>query len=190
MQSSPSIPPPRRPRRLCLFGGSFDPVHRGHTSLAAGRSPHKLEHDPPAPATDRLAMLRMALADAPWAEVSQWEIDRAAPSYSWQTADHFATLAGPDTELCWLLGADQWANLHTWAHPERLAARLTFLVFPRGPEPVLPRPGFRHEAVDIRHPASSTAVRTAARAGQSLDGLVAPTVAAYIREHGLYGTGR
>jgi nicotinate-nucleotide adenylyltransferase len=202
MQSSPSIPPPRRPRRLCLFGGSFDPVHLGHTTLAAAamdrcglekvlfipawRSPHKRDHDPPAPAADRLAMLQLALTDAPWAEVSRWEIDRAEPSYSWQTAEHFATLAGPDTDLCWLLGADQWASLHTWAHPEKLAAGLTFLVFPRGPEPIRPRPGFCHEPVDVRHSASSTAVRSAVRAGLPLDGLVAPAVAGYIHRHGLY----
>lgn len=35
MQSSPSIPQAPRPRRLCLFGGTFDPVHLGHTALAA-----------------------------------------------------------------------------------------------------------------------------------------------------------
>lgn len=202
MQSSPPIPPPRRPRRLCLFGGSFDPVHLGHTTLAAAavnrcavqkiifipawRSPHKQDRDPPAPAAARLAMLRLAVADAPWAEISGWEIERAAPSYSWQTAEHFAALAGHGTDLCWLLGADQWAALHTWARPDILAARLTFLVFPRGLEPVVPRPGFRHETIDLRHPASSTAVRAAVRAGQSLDGLVAPAVAAYIDRHRLY----
>jgi nicotinate-nucleotide adenylyltransferase len=205
MQSSSSIPPPDRPRRLCLFGGSFDPVHLGHTSLAAAaitrcqlekiifvpawRSPHKQDRDPPAPASDRLAMLQLAVADAPWAEVSRWEIERAAPSYSWQTAEHFAATAGPGIELCWLLGADQWACLHTWARPDILAARLTFLVFPRGPEPVVPRPGFRHEAIDFRHPASSTAVRAAVRAGRSLDGMVAPAVAAYIRSRHLYREG-
>ena len=48
----------------------------------------------------------------------------------------------------------------------------------------------RHEAVDLRHPASSTAVRAAVHAGRSLTGLVAPAVAAYIREHCLYKTGR
>lgn len=206
MQSSPPIPPSRRPRRLCLFGGSFDPVHLGHTSLAAAvvnscavqkvvfipawRSPHKQDHDPPAPAADRLAMLRLAVAGIPWAEVSGWELERAMPSYSWQTAEHFATLAGPGTELCWLLGADQWAALHTWARPEMLAALLTFIVLPRGPETIRPRPGFHHEMVNVSHPASSTAVRAAVHAGRSLQGLVAPPVAEYIREHGLYQEGR
>lgn len=203
MQSSPPIPPARRPSRLCLFGGSFDPVHLGHTALAAAawhrcnlkklifvpawRSPHKQDDDAPAPAAHRLAMLRLALASASWAEVSPWEIDRGGPSYSWQTADHFASEAGADVDLCWLLGADQWAKLHTWAHPEKLAALLTFLVFPRGEVPIAPRSGVRHETIDFRHPASSTVVRAAARAGQPLDGLVSPAVAAYIRKHRLYG---
>jgi nicotinate-nucleotide adenylyltransferase len=202
MQSSPPLPPSLRPRRLCLFGGSFDPVHLGHVALAetawrrgglervvflpAWQSPHKQDEAPPAPAVHRLAMLRLALAAAPWAVVDAWEIDRGGPSYSWQTAEHFAGAAGPEVELCWLLGADQWARLHTWAHPEILAARLTFLVFPRGGTPVEPRPGVRHECIDFRHPASATAARAAARDGRPLDGLVGPEVADYIRRHGLY----
>lgn len=206
MRSSPSIPPPRRPRRLCLFGGSFDPVHLGHTAIAAAahtqcglekvvfipawQSPHKTGRNRPAAPAHRLAMLRLALATLPWAEVDTWEIGREGPSYSWQTAEHAARQAGPDTQLHWLLGADQWASLHTWARPEILSDLLTFIVFPRGPEPIRPRPGFRHEVVDVRHPASSTAVRAAAHAGRPLEDLVAPGVAAYIREHGLYQQGR
>jgi len=206
MQSSPAHPPSRQPRRLCLFGGSFDPVHLGHTTIAAAayarcglekvifipawQSPHKQDQNRPAAPADRLAMLRLAVAGLPWAVVDAWEIGRGGPSYSWQTAEHAARMAGPDTELCWLLGADQWAVLHTWARPEILADLLTFIVFPRGPDPILPRPGFRHEVVDIRHPASSTEVRAAAYAGRSLKELVAPAVAAYIREHRVYAAGR
>ncbi|MFN0130327.1 MAG: nicotinate (nicotinamide) nucleotide adenylyltransferase [Verrucomicrobiales bacterium] len=197
MQSSAPPSPARRPR-YGLFGGSFDPVHLGHTAMAeaartqanlekiiflpAAQSPHKTDSDPPAPAVHRLAMLELALADLPWAEVSRWEIDRPGPSYSWKTVEHCAAVAGPNIELCWILGADQWDVLLAWSHPEKLAALLTFLVFPRGDTPVLPRPGFRHQPVICRHPASSTA----ARAGQSLDHLVAPEVAAYIRKHALY----
>jgi len=177
-------------------------VHLGHVALAetawrrcalervvflpAWQSPHKQDEAPPAPADHRLAMLRLALAATPWAVVDAWEVDRGGPSYSWQTAEHFAGLAGPEVELCWLLGADQWARLHTWAHPEKLAARLTFLVFPRGETPVEPRPGVRHQFIDFRHPASATAARAAACDNRPLDGLVAPAVAGYIRRHGLY----
>jgi len=154
--------------------------------LPAARSPHKTDLAPPAPAAHRLAMLELALADLPWAEVSRWEIDRPGLSYSWRTAEHYAAVAGPSIELCWLVGTDQWESLLTWSHPEKLAALLTFLVFPRGDTPVLPRPGFRHQPVLCRHPASSTTARAAARTGQPLDHLVAPEVAEYISKHRLY----
>lgn len=177
-------------------------MHLGHTAIAsaahdrcglekvvfipAWRSPHKLDRDPPAAARHRLAMLRLALAGCRWADISRREIDRGRPSWSWQTAGHFAAATGPDVDWYWLLGADQWATLHAWSRPEKLAALVTFLVFPRGDEPVLARDGFRHEVVDCRHPASSTAVRAAVRAGRPLDALVAPAVAGYIRDHRLY----
>jgi nicotinate-nucleotide adenylyltransferase len=202
MQSSSPMPSACR-RRRCLFGGSFDPIHLGHTALAAAayercglenvvfipawQSPHKLEANPPAPAGDRVAMLELAVAGLPWAEIDRSEIERGGPSYSWETADHQRERAGPSVELCWLLGADQWAQIDRWAHPEKLAAGLTFLVFPRGAVSIDGRPGFRHQVIDFRHPASSTAVRAAVRGGQPLDGLVAPAVAEYIREHQLYG---
>lgn len=192
-------------RRLCLFGGSFDPVHLAHVALAeaawrqarldhilfvpAWRSPHKLGQQM-ASAEDRLAMLRLAVAGLPWAGISTWELERAAPSYSWQTVEHFSELSGPETELFWLLGADQWEKLPAWARPEYLAARVTFLVFPRGDIAVLPRAGFRHQFIDVRHPASSTAVREAVRARQPLAGLVPDAVAAYITEKGLYRPGK
>jgi nicotinate-nucleotide adenylyltransferase len=188
-------------RRVCLFGGSFDPVHEGHLAMArtactacrfkrviflpARHSPHKSD-SPQAPAADRLAMLNLAVGDFPWAEVSNWEIERPAPSFSWQTADHFASLLGPEVELWWLLGDDQWRVLESWARPERLASQLRFAVVPRGEARVLPKPGFRHEMIAFSHPASATAVRHAVKQGQSLDGLVPVEVAEYIREHGLY----
>jgi len=192
-----------RPRH-CLFGGSFDPVHLGHTGLASAaraharldriiflpacRSPHKHDQDPPASAHHRLAMLRLAVAPLPYAEVSAWEVDRAGPSYSWQAAEFFAASLGPDIDLCWLLGADQWAVLHTWARPDRLAHLLTFLVVPRNEGVIVPRHGFRHAVVPFHHHASSTAARAAARSCQSLDHLVAPSVADYITRHRIYQT--
>jgi nicotinate-nucleotide adenylyltransferase len=189
---------------VCLFGGSFDPVHCGHVALAKaahnalnldrvvfvpGRmSPHKTGTIP-APAEHRLAMLRLAIAGLPWALVSTWEIERAGPSYSWETAEHFAAVLPPGSRTYWLLGADQWQALDDWARPEVLARRLHFIVFPRGGAAVSPKPGFDCTLLDVPHPASSTAVRAAVAQGRDVSHLVPTAVADYIERHGLYRTG-
>src|ERR671936_550065 len=86
--------------RLGVFGGTFDPVHLGHLASAeeaayrlclprvlfvpAQRQPLK-DAGPHASAADRLAMLRLAVADNPCFAVSTAELDRPAPSYTVDT---------------------------------------------------------------------------------------------------------
>ena len=186
---------------VCLFGGSFDPVHLGHLAIAKAarnrldldrvvfipcrRSPHKGDIEP-ASAHHRLAMLGLTLGVLPWAEISAWEIDRPAPSWSWQTAGHFAGIEPPGTRLFWLLGADQWATLDTWARPDALARLVHFVVIPRADIGLKRRPGFAHTIIDVRHPAAATDVRAAIREGRSIDGLVSEAVRAYIDQNKLY----
>jgi nicotinate-nucleotide adenylyltransferase len=185
----------------CLFGGTFDPVHLGHLAIAqaahdqggfsplvflpARRSPHKHGTEP-APAPDRLAMLHLAVDPLGWAAISGWDLDRPGPNYSWQAVDHFSELWDHPARIGWILGADQWQAIESWARPDRLAQRLTFLVFPRDGIPIQARPGFSHTVIQVSHPASSTAVRDAVRNGGSLERLVPRSVAEYIAEHRLY----
>jgi len=166
--------PPCFPRRVALFGGSFDPVHRGHLAMAsvareaagleevlfmpAAVSPFKKSNT--ATGGQRFEMLRIALADAgmEWARVSEFELNRPAPSYSWETALHFHALE-PETEWCWILGTDQWEQIERWAEPERLRHGLHFLVVTREGQSVRDRVGWRHTAVPFAHPASATKIR-------------------------------
>ena len=186
-------------KRVCLFGGSFDPVHAGHLAIAAAarracdlhrvvflpaaRSPFKAEGSLLFADADRLAMLRVATSGLPWAEVSELDMRLPAPSWSWRVAEAWQA-AHPDQELYWLLGTDQWELLHLWARPERLAELVTFIVYYRGGKEPEPRAGVR--AVFLPgavHPASSSAIRAHLTAGAEVPhGWLAPRVEQLARQ--------
>lgn len=199
MSDSATAPPTSSPQpRLCLFGGTFDPVHLGHLAVAGAAvqalgldqvrflpcqvSPHKLDR-PAATADHRLAMLELATRGIPWAVVDRFELAHSGPSFSWRTALALRE-RNPDARLFWLVGGDQWQDLPTWAHPEILAATLEFIVVARGAA-VAPRPGWTSHLLAAVHPASASAIRASA-AGHLRDDWLAPAVAAYIRAHHLY----
>lgn len=188
-----------QPRRIGLFGGTFDPVHLGHLQMAeAARdalfldevrflpcriSPHKSATIPTA-ASDRLEMLRRATWDFPWAVVDDFEILREGPSFSWQTAEAMK-LRFPEARLFWIMGTDQWDVLPTWAKPERLAACVEFIVFARGKPPEA-RDGYVMHVVEGIHPASATEIREAIAGGRISHPWLDPHVTEWVRERGLY----
>jgi nicotinate-nucleotide adenylyltransferase len=190
-----------KPRKIALFGGTFDPVHLGHVHLAETAqdhlgldevrflpcmiSPHKKDTIP-ASADDRLEMLRLATADLPWAVVDDFELRREGPSYSWQTAETMAARF-PGARLFWIMGGDQWDALPEWQYPERLAALVEFIVFKRG-EALKPRVGFVLHALNGSHPASASAIREAIACGETNHPWLAPAVNRWIGASRLYQT--
>jgi nicotinate-nucleotide adenylyltransferase len=186
-------------RKIGLFGGTFDPVHRGHIHLAAAAltqlgldevrflpcriSPHKLGNRLTS-AADRLQMLRLATAGLPWAVVDDFETLREGPSFSYQTAEAMAR-AFPGCRLFWIMGTDQWNSLHSWSEPDRLAACVEFAVFARGERP-LERAGYRMHVLEGSHPASATVIRDAMARGDTGHPWLAPEVGRWIRDHRLY----
>ncbi|MBP7948660.1 MAG: nicotinate (nicotinamide) nucleotide adenylyltransferase [Verrucomicrobiales bacterium] len=189
--------------KLGIFGGTFDPPHLGHLTVAeeawqtcgldrvvfipCHQSPHK-ETAPGATDDQRLEMVRLMVAGRPWADVSDWELRRPGRSYSWETAEHFSAQF-PDAELHWILGADQWNALPRWARPDVLARMLTFIVFPRKGLPRHPIDGFRavflQGRVDVSL-VSSTGIRSCIGSGKSASGLALEAVLAFIAAHELY----
>ena len=189
---------PAGSKNICLFGGTFDPIHLGHIHIAKAardalgldkviflpcrQSPHKtdMEH---ASEQDRLAMCRLATTPYKWAEVDDHDLVTAPPCYSWRTAE-VMTERFPGARLFWLMGTDQWQALPEWNRPEYLADLVEFIVFSRGDNSE-PRPGYRLHSIPGSHPASATAIRASANNNLRTDWL-SPDVATYIHDHHLY----
>jgi nicotinate-nucleotide adenylyltransferase len=131
-----------REGRIGVFGGTFDPPHLGHLIIAtelryalsldevlfipAGKPPHKTgqivsddEH--------RLAMLRLALADAPEFSISAVDLARHGPSYTAETLVLLQEQLQP-SGLVFLMGEDSLRDLPTWHRPDLIAQRAELAV--------------------------------------------------------------
>lgn len=196
--------------RRGLLGGTFDPPHLGHLVLAeAARRILSLDEVIfiPAgqpwvkaamkvtPARHRLAMTRLAAAELPYAAVSDTEIKRPGPSYTWQTLEELRALY-PQDELYFILGWDNLGSLPLWHYPDRIIKSACLAAAPRtgSPKPDLAAldkavPGLAARTVVMTEPEidiSATAIRERVRQGQPISALVAAPVAGYIAAHGLY----
>ena len=137
---------------LAFFGGTFDPPHLGHLVVArdvaealdlralfflpARVPPHK-QDEVITPGEIRMEMLEAAVRDDEVLAVSDLELERDPPSYSVDTLRELRERI-PDTDLHFVIGTDQLAELDTWKEPEELA-RLARLV-------VITRAGAEHGA--------------------------------------------
>ena len=197
-------------KKMGLFGGTFDPLHQGHVSMALRLAqtleldgvmlmptfvpPHKIKENM-APAAQRLEMCRLAVQAHPLLTVSDLELRRGGASF---TVDTLTTLCQqyPDTEWYLLVGADMFTTLRTWHRFEDIARMAVLCTIAReGTETEkliayadeLKQEGIRC-CVDVCavEPYSSTQVRERIATGDTVADLVGDRVDAYIRDHGLY----
>ena len=197
-------------KKMALFGGSFDPIHSSHVSMALRLAdvlgldavllmptyvpPHKIR-ERMASAQHRLEMCRLVAAEHPILQVSDLEIARGGASFTVDTLTQLSELY-PDTQWYLITGADMFCTLRTWHRFAELKNMATFCTVPRDGTSMEALQRYADELtadgvacyVDTQpeQPISSTAIRQRIADGASLDGLVPPTVEAYIREQGLY----
>ena len=196
-----------------VLGGTFDPVHNGHLSVAeeartrlnlaevifvpagqpwlkADRLISSAEH--------RLQMLHLAIADKPHFKLSTIEIDRAGPSYTVDTIAELRRQLGNRNELFFILGWGSMAELPQWREPSRLIEMCHLVAAPR---PGYSSPdlqaleasivGISQRVIFMDAPEidiSASAIRDRVARGLSIRHLVPGSVEEYIRQHKLYST--
>jgi len=202
-------------KKITLFGGTFDPVHLGHTAVAAAagehigadkvifvpakRSPLKAFF-PEASDEDRLAMIQLAIAGNSRFEFSDYELKKPGPSFTLETVRYFQGQSGDKAEIYWLMGADSVEDLQHWYCVTELIDQCNLAVMYRGgvapPDFTKFEPIWGRQRVEklqrniIATPLidiSSTEIRKRLSSGRDVSGMVNPKVLQYIREQGLYG---
>ena len=215
--------------RVGVLGGTFDPIHLGHVAAArAAQTALRLDrivlvpsrippHRPgatPAAAQHRSAMANLVAADYPEWTVSEIELKRDGPSYTYDTLSEL-TRYGPDgSQFFFITGADAFAEIATWYRYPDVLNLANFVIVSRtgitldslrerlpdladrmtkpeyaSPAAVGHRPSEKTSLILLETATpdvSSTEVRRRVRAGQSIAGLVPPVVAEYVSEHHLY----
>lgn len=214
-------------QRLGVLGGTFDPMHFGHLDAgSAAQAALGLDevrvipsHDPPhrpsdprASAFHRFALVALAIQDRASWRVSDAELVRQGPSFTFDTLRSLQHEGWHRSQIFFILGADAFAEIATW---HRFPAVLDEAQFA-----VVARPGVTLDAAARRTPGltprirttdtlrgttretgiflvegrtrdvSSSGVRARLEAGHPIDDLVPAAVARYIAANQLYSTRR
>lgn len=200
--------------KIILFGGTFDPIHIGHTEVAlcaakqinaskiiiipARRSPLKTKQ-PVAADTDRIAMIQLAINGLEGFDISNAELNRGEPSYTFDTIQELREQHGESCEFYWLIGADMLPGLPLWHRINELLDECNICVMNRGgyekPDFNSLRGKLNYENIKnlqnntINTPLidiSSTEIRKRLANNEDVCKLLHPAVLDYIRKHKLY----
>lgn len=190
---------------IAIYGGTFNPPHIGHTSLAKSivsqglvdevwllvspLNPFKQAQTSEfAPYDDRLKMTQLAVSRMKGLRASDFENHLPIPSYMITTLNELSK-AYPEHEFCLVIGADNWERFAQWYHSEEIIEKYQILVYRR--------PGYELNVDTTIYPRvkvvdtplfdiSSTEIREAIRRGEEPQEWVSPKVLKYMKEKNLY----
>lgn len=201
-------------RKIVLFGGTFDPIHLGHIKVAAEAVEHIGAEKiifipakqsplksclPEASDSQRMEMISLAVAGNDKFELTEYELNRPAPSFTIDTIKNFQSEYGSNTAIYWLIGADVIDELHHWHRIVELLDSCNLSIMYRAGAGVpdlskfasvwgvertekLEKNIIQTSLIDI----SSTKIRNNIVAGKDISTLVPTGVAEYIKDHNLY----
>jgi nicotinate-nucleotide adenylyltransferase len=182
-----------------MFGGSFDPIHNGHIALGlcavktygldafyfipCADSPHS-HKTVRTDATHRAEMIKLALIDHPELAMSDCEVKRGGVSYTVETINEFEEWF-PDAFLRLFIGSDNYPTFSTWRRHKEILQKAHVTVIVRDDFSPELAEGFCTMPMP-KVAVSSSEIRAAVAEDRDITGFVPLSVAAYIREHGLY----
>ena len=187
--------------RIAIFGGTFDPIHNAHLTVAkeavvqyglsavlfvvAARPPHKVGavH---ASYAHRMRMVELACVRTPEFVPSRME-EYDEVSYSIATIQRVKATSGPEAAVYFLIGADAFADIQTWHRWSDVVREVGFIVVTRPGHHYHAPPGstvFRLNTLAM--PVSSSDIRAKLAAGEEAPELPS-AVFQYIGVNGLYG---
>ena len=187
-----------------IFGGSFNPVHKGHIALAqyllehssldeiwltlSPLNPLKARPDELIADAERLEMLQLACQDHPGLKACDIELTLPRPSYTINTLNALCAQY-PENQFRIVIGTDNWQIFDKWRSAQEIIDRFGVVVYPR--------PGYelnKAESGNVEFltdaptfDISSTQIRQMAAQGASPAEYLDTKVWAYIKSHELYG---
>lgn len=148
-------------KKIAFYGGSFDPIHCGHLTIAreitdlfgldefwfvpAFRAPHKMDKRVTSPFC-RYAMLALATNDEPKIKISTIELNAPEKPYTFETQTKLKNEM-PDAEIFFVIGADSWTEINTWREWGKVLTLTNIIVVSRPGYPI----GFDHIPEEIKN---------------------------------------
>ena len=198
-------------RKVGIMGGTFNPIHNGHLTLAKEAykqfsldevlfmpcgSAYMKSNQMVESGQTRAKMTALAIQDTPYFTLSTIEIERKGNTYTYQTLEHL-NRENPDTEYYFIVGADSLFLMTQWAFPERIFSKCCILAAIRDDKTIS---DMEEEICMLRRKydanvsflnisrmcVSSSDIRRKVAAGESIEGDVPEPVRIYIEKRGLY----
>ena len=192
---------------LCIFSGTFNPIHNGHLYMAeyviknfgiskilfipAFVPPFK--NTAPELAEHRYKMVELAIKNNPDFEISDIEFRHSGKSYTYLTIKELYEIYQIDGKINFIIGTDAFEGLDRWYESEKLRKLVRFIVFVRKNDfDITKYDNMKTKGYDFKfarmqfNDISSTGIRNMIKNNQDLSGLLPEEVERYIKENGLY----
>ena len=179
--------------RTGIYGGSFNPIHKGHISLAkrmlqkkildevwfmvSPMNPLKQQNTDLLPDALRLEMAELALKDEPGLVACDFEFHLPKPSYTWNTLQELSKTY-LDRLFVLIIGADNWTLFPRWYRYDEIVANYPIIIYPRQGYAI--NPDTLPKGVTLLdlplYQVSSTEIRKRITEGKSIRRLVPPQI--------------